>query len=144
MGLNFDGKNDQGVPYLSQEIKKAYRKRSLQCHPDKVLGSEEEYKKLAEAYEVLSDQKKRSKYDRDLANDPLSGMSDFDIFITEEQELAPQHDLRQSIYPVSSQEMIVVPETALPSSVIFPEISMIFSSSKSQLKTSKTSRLKKM
>jgi hypothetical protein len=45
------------------EIKSAYRKKAMQTHPDRG-GNEEEFKKLVEAYEILSDEKKRKLYDR--------------------------------------------------------------------------------
>ena len=45
------------------EIKKAYRKAALQEHPDKG-GDPEKFKKINEAYAVLSDEQKRAAYDR--------------------------------------------------------------------------------
>jgi molecular chaperone DnaJ len=51
----------------ADELKKAYRKVAMQYHPDRNPGdktAEEKFKEAAEAYEVLSDADKRTKYDR--------------------------------------------------------------------------------
>ena len=51
----------------SDEIKKAYRKKAVEFHPDKNPGdktAEEKFKEAAEAYEVLSDEDKKARYDR--------------------------------------------------------------------------------
>lgn len=51
----------------ADEIRKAYRKKAIQYHPDKNPGdkeAEEKFKEAAEAYEVLSNPDKRSRYDQ--------------------------------------------------------------------------------
>lgn len=51
----------------TDEIRKAYRKLAMQYHPDKNPDNkqaEERFKEINEAYQVLSDDKKRSRYDR--------------------------------------------------------------------------------
>jgi DnaJ-class molecular chaperone len=50
----------------ADEIKKAYRRLALKCHPDQNGGAENEkkFRELNEAYQVLSDPQKRSQYDQ--------------------------------------------------------------------------------
>ena len=51
----------------ADEIKKAYRKLAMQYHPDRNANNPaatEKFKELSEAYEVLSDEKKRQQYDQ--------------------------------------------------------------------------------
>jgi molecular chaperone DnaJ len=51
----------------AEEMKKAYRKLAMQYHPDRNSGdakSEQKFKELNEAYDVLKDDQKRSAYDR--------------------------------------------------------------------------------
>jgi molecular chaperone DnaJ len=60
----------------ADEIKKAYRKKAMELHPDRHGGDkqkEAEFKKLNEAYSVLSDTEKKSNYDRFWSAEGMGG-----------------------------------------------------------------------
>jgi molecular chaperone DnaJ len=63
-----------------KEIAKAYRKLAKQYHPDANPGSEDRFKEISAAYDVLGDEAKRKEYDEvrrmGAAGNPFAGMAD--------------------------------------------------------------------
>ncbi|CAG9861921.1 unnamed protein product [Phyllotreta striolata] len=63
----------------SEEIKKAYRQLALKWHPDKNPDNKEEatkkFREISEAYEILSDSKKRKSYDKYGTAKPMTGQT---------------------------------------------------------------------
>lgn len=53
-----------GKSASADEIKKAFRRKAVELHPDKQGGDEAKFKEVNEAYEVLKDQSKRQRYDQ--------------------------------------------------------------------------------
>lgn len=53
------------------QIKKQYRKMSLELHPDRPTGNAAKFKEINEAYEVLSDANLRAQYDEELNPSPM-------------------------------------------------------------------------
>ena len=65
----------------AEDIKKAYRKKAKECHPDLHPNDKEaeaRFRELNEANEVLSDPDKRARYDQFGFNDPMNGGGGFD------------------------------------------------------------------
>lgn len=78
-----------GIPRSAtdDEIKKAYKKKALQCHPDRHSGGTDEdkkqaemnFKEVGEAYSVLSDSRKRTRYDNGQDIEEMGGMGGMDL-----------------------------------------------------------------
>ncbi len=85
----------------SNEIKKSYRKLAMKYHPDKSSDSKdsEKFKKIAEAYSVLSDPVKRSQYD-------ICGIAD--INITDPMEIFTEifNDFKPDIFSNISDNLV--------------------------------------
>src|ERR1700684_2425230 len=56
-----------------KEITRAYRKLAKEHHPDANPGSEERFKEISAAYDVLGDAEKRKEYDEVRAHGPVGG-----------------------------------------------------------------------
>src|SRR5258708_4359518 len=56
-----------------KEITRAYRKLAKQYHPDTNPGSEERFKEISAAYDVLGDAEKRKEYDEVRSHGPVGG-----------------------------------------------------------------------
>jgi len=98
LGVSHDASQD--------EIKKAFRQLAHQYHPDKKNGNEDKFKEVNEAYQVLSDQKKRQKYDYGGYTggfENFSGFSNFGSFFNLSDIL--QNLFRQQAY--ARQEQII-------------------------------------
>lgn len=110
------GVNTNATP---EEIKKAYRALAMKYHPDKNPGdkvAEEKFKKINEAYEVLSDENERRAYDRSQSqpnlDDLMRGFSQ-NNFEDLMEELFGNRGRRSSEKPVGEIDLVVTLEDLL-------------------------------
>ena len=91
LGVTDDERKLTGEEF-NKVIKSKYRSLALSLHPDRQQGksdaekkaAEEKFKEVSEAYEVLSDEKKRSEYDNPMSNFQFTGFgsdADFHDFV---------------------------------------------------------------
>lgn len=86
------------------EIKSAYRKKALEFHPDRNPGdrqAEDMFKLVAEAYEVLSDDKQRGIYDK-FGHEGLTGASGFHGFNSSEDIFSAFSDIFEDFFGFGS------------------------------------------
>ena len=92
-GDNFDYYQALGLERgcSAEDVRKAYRKQALKCHPDKNPDNREQaevqFKRVSEAYEVLSDPNKRAMYDQYGKDGPRGGDEGFDFNFRSAEEI---------------------------------------------------------
>lgn len=103
-----------------EEIKQAFRRRAQQTHPDKEGGSEETFKQVKEAYEVLSNPARRSNYDSTgstkegpTVEQEAEGVlaSVFEQFLGSGMDVNPLNSLREEMDKVRSDQQRNVTKT---------------------------------
>ena len=88
----------------AEEIKKAYRKRANEVHPDKG-GSKEEFAELSIAYKVLSDPESRKKYDQTGIDDDMADEVKAAIKFVQDQFATISKELCSAIKDAKTIEM---------------------------------------
>lgn len=84
------------------EIKKAYKKLVKDTHPDRHPEKEAQFKEISEAYEILSDDKKRGEYDDPMSrfgysDSAFDGFGHFGFWGMQQNQVAPGEDVHVSL-----------------------------------------------
>lgn len=115
LGLNASGKNESGNPYTPKEIKSAYNKRSLACHPDKqknktpeeIEKAKQRFIQLSASFEILNDSHKRNEFYQDLQNNPKKYRSLKKEHLFTKTNTKEPLDLTQIFKNLGDQELIL-------------------------------------
>ena len=108
------------------EVKKAFYKLASKYHPDKKGGDEAKFKEVNEAYQVLSDEKKRKEYltERQNKENPLAMPVDFDFrynYDVNSRQHSKEHiqDMICEYSDLLKECYIIKPDTPFDISVVF-------------------------
>lgn len=82
------------------EIRSAYRRRAKECHPDCAEGGSESFRRVHEAYEVLSDPARRRVYDRE------QGEGGFTVPVGRGPHAAPRRPVRSPVEPLTPRPRV--------------------------------------
>lgn len=113
LGLNTDGISPKTKqPYTQDEIKKAYRKMALQCHPDhnKLNNGDELFKKIKTSYDILSDLNQRAAFDAELKKNPGAFLEESSLYVLiddEDDEFCDDQFNQQSLKEKDTDAVIV-------------------------------------
>ncbi|MBT6843493.1 MAG: DnaJ domain-containing protein [Candidatus Melainabacteria bacterium] len=88
-----------------KEVKSAFKKLAKQHHPDASTGSEEQFKKINEAYEVLKDKNKKSRYDYIYSNMKQTNPFDSKSQTFKQQKMYSNYNSFADFYKQKEQEL---------------------------------------
>lgn len=88
-----------------KEVKAAFKKLAKQHHPDASTGSEEQFKKISEAYEVLKDKNKKGRYDYIYSNMKQTNPFDSKSQTFKQQKMYSNYNSFADFYKQKEQEL---------------------------------------
>lgn len=107
LGLNSTGEDEPDRPYTAEQIRRCYRKLSLAKHPDKNGGTEkakDEFVRLQQSYEILSDPNKRALFDEEMQRNPHLGSPQTSVFFEDSEEEEKDEEKEYLARPWNEQE----------------------------------------